>query len=160
MVRIKNQRTIPISLIAVATLLLVARIGSYSMRSEDTPDGGSNLVRWVPIEQAQALAVKSGKPILYDFTAEWCGPCHQLDAAVFQNETFANRINERFIAVRVTDRQQEDGANPPDVQALQRQFGVNGFPTVVFADAAGNIKQKMQGFRNADAFEQAMESVR
>lgn len=160
MARIKNQRTIPIALIALATLLLAARILSYSMRSEETPENGSSLVRWVPIERAQALAVKSGKPILYDFTAEWCGPCHLLDAAVFKNEELASRINERFIAVRVTDRQREDGANPPDVQALQRQFGVNGFPTVVFADAAGNVKQKMQGFRDADAFEQAMESVR
>lgn len=157
MARIKNQRAVPIALIAVAALLLAARIVSYAMRSEEAPEG---LVRWVPIGRAQVLSRESGKPILYNFTADWCAPCHLLDAAVFENESFANRINERFIAVRIVDRQREEGANPADVQALQEKFEVRGFPTVVFADASGNVKERMQGFRDTEAFERAMESVR
>lgn len=156
----KNQRTVPIALIAIAALLLAARIVSYTMHTDEATSASGTLVRWVPIGSAQALAKKAGKPILYDFTAEWCAPCHLLDDAVFKNPALAQRINDRFIAVRVVDRQQEDGANSPAVQALQDRYKVQAFPTVVFADAEGNAKETMQGFSSVDVFEQAMGSVR
>ena len=155
----KNQRTVPIALIAIAALLLAARIVSYSMRTEDETSASGTLVRWVPIGSAPALAKKAGKPILYDFTADWCAPCHLLDDAVFKNPALAERINDRFIAVRVVDRQQEDGANPPAVQALQDRYKIRAFPTVVFADSDGNAKETMQGFSTVDGFERAMGSV-
>jgi thiol:disulfide interchange protein len=150
-----NQRAIPLALIVVAALLLVARIVSAVVKTE--PAGA---VQWLSIEDGLARARATNKPILFDFTADWCAPCHQLDAAVFKNADFARRINAGFIPVRVVDRQQEEGQNRPDVAALQKQYAVRAFPTVVIADANGAERGRMEGFRDARQFERVMEQSR
>jgi thiol:disulfide interchange protein len=154
-----NQRAIPIALIAIAALLLIARVASHFMK-EDAPRASSSRVQWMSLADGLATARASNKPVLYDFTAEWCAPCHLLDAQVFQDEELAATINERFVPIRVTDRQQEEGRNTPEVASLQQRYGVNGFPTVVFASADGLELARMDGFRGAEEFRKVMERVR
>ncbi|MFP5246070.1 MAG: thioredoxin family protein [Thermoanaerobaculia bacterium] len=150
-----NQRALPIVLLVVAALLVAARIASYGLAPRS-----AMLVQWVPLEDAQQLATSLGKPILYDFTADWCEPCHRLDDQVFRNAKLAGEINERFIPVQVVDRRQEEGQNTPDVNALQQRYGVRGFPTIVFATAEGSELARMEGFGGRDAFERVMERAR
>jgi thiol:disulfide interchange protein len=116
-------------------------------------------VNWVPLAEAEQRALAANKLLLYDFTAEWCGPCHQLDAVVFRDERLAAMINERFIAVRVTDRQREDGRNTPVVDQLQQRYSVKGFPTLVFTNARGEALARMDGFAGPDAFERTVRSI-
>ncbi|HEV7763660.1 MAG TPA: thioredoxin fold domain-containing protein [Thermoanaerobaculia bacterium] len=152
-----SQRALPRLLIAIAILLVIARIVVH-VSTREKPSNDS--VNWVSIEEAAHLAVSSNRPILMDFTAEWCGPCHVLDAEVFRDPAMAKEINERFIAVRVTDRQREDGANSEVVAELQRRYRVNGFPTVVFADVSGGERGRMEGYGGREQFRSVMESVR
>lgn len=148
-----SQRRIPLVLIAIAVVLLALRIAAHFL---STADEAKPLVNWVSIAEGIELARTSDKPILFDFMAEWCQPCHVLDAEVFQNAAIAREINERFIAVRVVDRRQEDGRNHPSVDALQRRYNVRAFPTLVIADAAGEERARMEGFRGRVAFERMM----
>lgn len=159
MARIESQRAIPLFLIAIVVALLAARV-VVSRMDASRQGSGDDLVQWVPLDRAEELARESGRPILYDFTAAWCGPCHQLQADVFRNERLAAMINERFVPVRVVDRMREDGRNDPPVEALQQRFGVQGFPTIVVADVEGNARERLEGYRGAGAFEQMMERFR
>ena len=152
-----SQRAMPLVLIAIAALLIVVRIATHFMKSDES---ANDLVKWVELEDAAQLAASSNRPILMDFTAEWCAPCHVLDEEVFRDPLLAKAINQRFIAVRITDRQREDGRNSQEVEALQRRYGVRGFPTVIIADAAGAERGRMEGYGGREQFRRVMESVR
>lgn len=152
-----DQRAIPIALILIALGLVAAR-AIVALTKREAPASGA-AVQWLTPQEGLRLAATSDKPVLFDFTADWCQPCHILDAEVFRNPAIAKSINERFIPIRVVDRRQEEGRNAPEVDQLQQRFGVRGFPTVVFADRGGE-RGRMEGFRGRDEFERVMESVR
>ncbi|MDP9191637.1 MAG: thioredoxin family protein [Acidobacteriota bacterium] len=156
MVRTKHQRTVPLLLVVIALLLVAARVAAHFFA--DAPK--NQLVRWVPLENAGSLAASSNRILLIDFTADWCAPCHLLDAEVFSDPVLAKEINERFIPVRVIDRMREEGRNSPSVEALERRYSVRSFPTVLFVDADGTERARMEGYGGPEEFRRVMESIR
>jgi thiol:disulfide interchange protein len=151
-----KQRALPIWLLMLAVLLIIGRV--VSTKYPVTAD--TDLVRWTPIEVASAAALRSHRPILYEFSAAWCGPCHLLEREVFMDPALAAKINDRYIAVKVIDRQREDGRNEPAVQQLMDRYGINGFPTVVIAAADGQPRDKALGYRGRDNFAAFIDRVR
>jgi thiol:disulfide interchange protein len=151
-----KQRALPVWLLILTVLLILARI--ISTKYPVTSD--TELVRWTPISFASAAAQRSNRPILYEFSAEWCGPCHLLEREVFMDTALAAKINDRYIAVKVVDRQREEGRNEPAVQQLIDRYGVNGFPTVVIASSDGKPREKVLGYEGRDRFAAFIDRVR
>ncbi len=135
-------------------LFLVVRVVMREM-----PKPAASAIAWVPVAEARGRAESTGKPILYEFSAEWCGPCRSLEADVFANPAHAARINEAFIPVRLVDRQREEGRNPADVAQLQQRFAVEAFPTVIVTDAAGATKKRLEGYGDASRFMTELEEA-
>ena len=149
-----SQRWVPFWLPIVAAVLVIARIISSHHEVKATAD----LVRWVPVEQAEGIAASRHKPILYDFSAEWCGPCHAMEDEVFRDQRLAAMINDRFVPVRLVDTKRERGSNSSDVQRLQSQYGVQGCPTIVVA-RAGAAPRKVFGYAGRVELERFLNGI-
>jgi thiol:disulfide interchange protein len=94
---------------------------------------GSARLEWMErFDEAQALAQAEGKPLVVDFTAEWCNACHQLEAEVFEQPEVRAMLARRFVLVKV-----DFDANTPASNALLGRFSVSGLPSVVFVSAQG-----------------------
>ena len=137
----------------VAAVLLVARIALGVVEARNPP-ARRDLVPWVPALDAPAQARATGRPVFYDFSAEWCGPCVQMEEQLFSDEKGARTIARLSVPVHVVDRQREDGRNSPVVDSLQRAFAVTAFPTLVVTDADGKVIDKLEGYPGANEFSQ------
>lgn len=150
-----KQRALPIWLPIVVVLLIVARIVAWKFPAKSDVD----LVHWTDIDQAAVASARSHRPILYEFSAEWCGPCHVLEREVFMDPALAAKINNRYIAVKVVDREREDGHNMPSVQRLIDRYSVNAFPTIVIAARDGAVLDRAVGYRGRDPFAAFLDRV-
>lgn len=92
-----------------------------------------------PEARQRALAEK--RPLLIDFTAEWCGACNDL-----ARETFAHpdvmREAGRFVAVKIDATNDED----PAVIEVQERYKVVGLPTVLVFDSEGRERARITEF--------------
>ena len=125
---------------------------------EETP--GAGLVRWTAPERAVSTARNSGKPILYDFTAEWCAPCKVLDRDGWADSRVAALVNDSFVPARIVDRTREDGKNAPWIDELQQRYRVNAFPTLVVAAPDGREIAIAQGFNGREKLIAFLEGAR
>jgi thiol:disulfide interchange protein DsbD len=88
------------------------------------------------LEAAIARAEEGGKPLLVDFGASWCNPCHELESKTFSApDVEAELAKYELVKIDVSD--------PSDDQAaMQAAFHAKELPSVVvYAPGAGLAEQ-------------------
>jgi thiol:disulfide interchange protein len=128
--------------VAVVALLLAAVPG----QAVGKPGGP----KWRGIPEGEAEAKKAGKPALYFFTAEWCGPCHTIQEEVFADPKVATAIEKHYVPIICEDTFREVGANPPGFNDVARRYGLQGFPTLVVARPGSQVGIRLVGWLGAD----------
>ncbi len=89
---------------------------------------------------AKKQAKAEGKDILMDFTgSDWCGYCIELNKTVFSKDEFLKYAPKKFVLVELDFPKgfRLDPQIQQQNQALQSAFGIEGFPSIVLADADG-----------------------
>jgi thiol:disulfide interchange protein DsbD len=122
---------------AVAAALLVA-IAIFFVPRE--------LRGWQPYA---AEAVGAGRPVVIDFSAEWCLPCLELEKKTFSDARVRAALGSRALLKADMTK-----LGSPEAIALSERYAILGVPTIIFLDANGKERQDLRlvGFENADRF--------
>lgn len=82
--------------------------------------------------------LKSGKPVIVDYWAEWCGPCRQVAPVL---EEIASEYGEKIVVVKL---------NVDDNPEVTQRYGIMNIPTMsVFKD--GQVVKEIVGAKPKSA---------
>jgi len=102
---------------------------------------------------AKKAAADRRVPILASFSgSDWCSWCMRLDEEVFSRDefkTFANDSLVLFVADFPARKEQPEDVKRQN-RALAKEYGVEGYPTVLLLDATGR-KLAKTGYRQGGA---------
>jgi thiol:disulfide interchange protein DsbD len=112
-------------------------------------------LEWEASEQtARARAAGEARPVLIDFTAEWCGACKELARDTFSDATVMAEAS-RFVAVKVDATEEDD----PNVDQVKNKYHVIGLPTVILLGKNGDERQRFTEFVPPAQFLEALRAV-
>lgn len=126
---------------AAAALLL----GSIVAGAEEAAPKG---VTWLSdLDAAKAQAAKDGKDVMILFTgSDWCHWCKMLGEEITSKPEFASEAPKKFVFFEA-DFPRDKSKVPADKMAankkLMEKYGAQGFPTIVLADAKGDVFAKL-----------------
>lgn len=144
----KFSRTVAVFLLIIGSFLFIRALDikyypeKYSMKPRNivTPN-------WVHgIEEGRTIALKQGKKMLVDTSAEWCVACKELEEYTFSDAEVAKAL-ETYVMVKVDFTKQTE-----ENEALRKKLGVIGMPTVIFYDEKGAEVKRFSGFKNKKEF--------
>ena len=94
----------------------------------------------------EAEVLKSDKPAIVDFWAEWCAPCRAISPIIAKlSEEYGDRV-------KITKMNIDDSPVTPG------RYGVRAIPTVLaFRD--GEVVEQLQGARPRAAFDEMIQKL-
>ena len=112
-----------------------------------------SVLHWLPTEAAGlAHARVRGKPVVMDFTADWCLPCREFEVSVFSRPAVAALLTD-FVLVKIDlTREDEDDALP----GLKDRYGVSTLPAVRFLAPGGQIVGRIDNLVPWHVFQRAL----
>ncbi len=129
-------------------LVLIAAGAVYASQGGDREG-----MQWIPYRPGVlAEAVRKERPVILDFSAEWCLPCRELEEKVFSDPEVV-RAGRDFVTVRVDLTRKK-----PEHDALLERYRVRGVPTVIFIrpDGTENRSLRVQSYLGKDEFLERM----
>ncbi|REG96228.1 thioredoxin family protein [Flavobacterium aquicola] len=113
-------------------------IGISVSQAQDSGNSANQLKWYTDVKEAIKVSDKEKKPLMLFFTgSDWCGWCIRLQKEVLTTPEFSKWANESVILVELDFPRRT--AQPENIKVqnneLQQVFGIQGFPTIYFANA-------------------------
>jgi len=112
-------------------------------------------LKWhTDLPAAKAKAKADNKLVFLEFTgSDWCPPCKKLHADVLDSKEFADYAAKTFVLVELDFPRRK--AQSEDLKkankALAKEFGIEGYPTVIILDGDGKELLRKVGFGGGSA---------
>ena len=97
----------------------------------------SEFTKDVNDENFDSVVLKSDKPVLVDFWAEWCGPCKMLIPTI---DSLSEEYNGKSVIAKV---------NVDDAPTIASNYGVRSIPCLLFFKD-GEVKEQRVGAVSKD----------
>jgi thiol:disulfide interchange protein DsbD len=97
-------------------------------------------IQWLDYDEEviqNALALE--KPVIIDFTADWCIPCREMEQYTFSSPPVIAKAKQ-FIPLRVDLTH----STKPENRSLMEKYRIKGVPTVIFLDRNGKEIEKLR----------------
>lgn len=155
------ERVFGVILLGFAAFYLILAVGPGPIFPTQTAgtesrEEGSSIV-WQKYSPAVLQgALKSGKPVVLDFYADWCLPCQEMEATTYRDPRVIEAI-DRFERIKVD---MTDAGNEAEL-VLAQTYKVYGIPTIIFFDLEGRELPDLRGsgYANAEEFLQILKQV-
>jgi thiol:disulfide interchange protein DsbD len=85
-------------------------------------------------------ATEARKPVLIDFSADWCIPCREMEHSTFVDPSVVSEAR-RFVAMKANLTKQDK-----HTEDLMSRFEIQGVPTTMLIDSSGKVFQRKVGY--------------
>ena len=147
----KIRKGAGIALTSVGAFLFVT---AMEIPRESAASGGAE-IRWGHSEpEASDRARSERRPLIVDFTADWCGACKDLARVTLSDPRVTAKL-AKFVVVKVDATNDED----PQVDQVKGKYKVVGLPTVVVFDSEGNERKRFTRYVEPEPFLAAIDGI-
>ncbi len=116
-------------------------------------DHGSDGIAWFDgtVDEAFAVARGEDRPLFLYWGAVWCPPCHYLKTKTFTRPEFVERTREMVPVYLDGDTER--------AQIYGERFGVQGYPTVILFNPAGEEITRMPSTLPVDRYGELLDTA-
>ncbi|AKM32712.2 thiol:disulfide interchange protein [Pandoraea faecigallinarum] len=107
------------------------------------------------VAELDQVVATAGRPVMFDFYADWCISCKEMERFVFTDPRVKARLDQMILV------QADVTANNADDQALLKRFGLFGPPGIIFFDGNGQevAGTRVIGAQSADQFLRSLDKA-
>jgi thiol:disulfide interchange protein DsbD len=153
---LKTAKSSGVALLTAGICALVFG-GGADGQEQTAAAGGPPPIQWMTEhDEAVATAKAKKRPVMIDFTAQWCQACKELEESTYVHES-VRAASLRFVSVKIDATEESD-----EIDSLFEHYGVLGLPTVLFIDSSGSVldQPRVTGFVGPDRFAKLLKQIR
>ncbi|GAB4309049.1 MAG: hypothetical protein Kow0090_22990 [Myxococcota bacterium] len=134
----------------------IKSVSQSGAKSKEVVEEADLNIEWLTVErEALETAKKEGKPVMIDFSAEWCAACKELDKFTY-TDARVKREARRFVNLKIDFTEDSD-----ENTALAKKYNIIGMPTILFINSKGEPVENRppNGFISAEVLLKYMREV-
>lgn len=139
----------------LAPLVGLTTVASGNTGASSTAFEGVRFQRVRSVAELDRVLATAGRPVMFDFYADWCISCKEMERFVFTDPRVKARLDQMVLV------QADVTANNADDQALLKRFGLFGPPGIIFFDRNGEevAGTRVIGAQSADQFLRSLDKA-